>query len=287
MKKLLLIPILASLSLFYQCEEEGPFIILEPTIGLVSDTTYISVVPVVAEQRAVLLEEFSGVRCPNCPEGNMKAEELETDFPGRVIVVTAHSDFLADPIGDDIDLRSDDADDLSTLIGGITSKPSASVNRKQFAGESKIAVRNVSSWEQYVSDELAITTPVNIVPEILSVDGVARTISFKVTFSYSQMSTGHSVGISLTESGLIADQRDGVMTAEDYEHHSVLRKSLTPIIGTPLAGDQSVDQVIIQEYLFDLDDYEVSTDWIISSMELTVYILDADGVVVHAARVEL
>jgi len=285
MKKLILIPLLTLAGFFYQCEEEGPFIILEPTIGLVSDTSYISDVTVIAEQRAVLLEEFSGVRCPNCPDGNNKADELMMDYPGRVIVVTAHSDFLADPIGDDIDLRSDDADDLSTLIGGITSKPSAAINRKQFSGESKIAVKNISSWEQYVTDELALATPVNIDPEILAVSG--RTFSFKVKFSYSAASGGHSVGIFLTESDLSADQRDGVMTVEDYEHHHVLRKALTPVIGSPLSGMQEADQIIVHEYLFDLDEIEGSADWDMSNMELTVYIRQADGIIVHSARIPL
>lgn len=286
MKNLIYIPLLLVIALFSNCEEEGPFIILTPPEAPLLDTSYISMNMVMAAPRNVLIEEFSGVRCANCPDGNAKIEELLMDYPGRVIPISAHSDFLAAPYSGDQDLRNEDANDLVDLIGGLSSKPSAAINRKLFDGEANIAIKNPDTWEQFVWDEMAINTPVNITMELIEKNDTARTIQFRIKLAYSAMASDHNLGIALIENKIIADQQDGIVHVEDYEHQHVLRKYVSPIVGTSITTTLVANTIIIKEFEIDLDEYDADQIWQLENMALITFIRQPNNEIVNAQMLE-
>jgi len=65
------------LSVFFsQCKEIPPAVIVDPSQIALFDTTYVSPTAIPMAQKNVLMEEFSGVKCSNCPKGNAKSKRL-------------------------------------------------------------------------------------------------------------------------------------------------------------------------------------------------------------------
>ena len=55
-------------------------------------------------QRNVLIEDYTGHKCPNCPRAGITAEKLLEQYPGRVVVIANHvTGIYADPSRDSTD----------------------------------------------------------------------------------------------------------------------------------------------------------------------------------------
>ena len=210
------------------CEEVGPIIILEESQIPLVDTSYVSNIAFNAVPANVLFEEFSGVRCSNCPSGNEETHNLVVANPGRIVPVTVHSDFLAAPYENNPDLRNEDANILANTLGPVGSKPSCFINRKVINGQR--LVNSPNTWSGIVDNELNIQSDVAINLEIVSYDLVERSFRYKATLEYAAAATSHNLGFYITESEIIAKQLNLTVKIDNYEHEYVLRKSLTPII---------------------------------------------------------
>ncbi len=47
--------------------------------------------------RVVLIEEFTGKGCTNCPKGSRELENLLTQFPNNLVAISLHAGFFANP----------------------------------------------------------------------------------------------------------------------------------------------------------------------------------------------
>lgn len=260
---------------FYACKEEGPFINFEEGQNTLVDTSYLSTTPIPSQNKNVLFEEFSGVRCSNCPAGNAATNSIYAANPERLVPVTIHSDFLGFPYENDQDLRNDEANEIANSLGPVGQKPAAFVNRKVINGLRLLG--SISTWSAEVANELSLSSFVNMNLEIVSSNLVERTLRYRITLSYSAAATHHNLGFFLTESEIETDQLDGSVHVTGYIHEFVLRKAITPIIGEDLASAVEQNTVIIKEFEIDLDDFDSDKIWDMSHMYLVAFIrLDND-----------
>lgn len=56
-----------------------------------------------AENKNVVLEEFTGIYCTFCPDGHVQAQNLANNNPGDVVLVNIHTGSFAQPSGGDPD----------------------------------------------------------------------------------------------------------------------------------------------------------------------------------------
>ncbi|MGB0177829.1 MAG: hypothetical protein ACPF9D_11730, partial [Owenweeksia sp.] len=63
-----------------------------------------------SSNKVVLLEEFTGTSCNNCPEAAKKAKELYETFPGQVVLLSIHAGGFAIP-------NSKHPEDFRTSVG--------------------------------------------------------------------------------------------------------------------------------------------------------------------------
>jgi hypothetical protein len=237
--------ILFSLSIlfFTACEEEPPYINLnlEATI---TDTTYtVGTVPA-PQPKTVIIEEFTGVRCPNCPDAQAEAKRLSQNNPGRVNIVTIHPlnllNSLTRPFDKNIgdkhtsnqDMRTDAGRIIFQLIGVTQQLPTGSINRRLFSGETNFAV-DFSKWAAFVNNELAQTNPVNI--SVLA-KNIGDSIEVSCELIYTEnVADSNYLTIMITEDGIIdvQEKRVGGLTVydEEYEHNHVLRAVVTSTTG--------------------------------------------------------
>src|ERR1043165_4143799 len=97
---------------FSCCQEVGPYINLSGNHG--SDTLgYVDS----SQQKNVLIENFTGASCPNCPQGREIIDALLTDNPGRIVVVEVHEGALSGKVfPSDPNLVVPDGDSLAAYI---------------------------------------------------------------------------------------------------------------------------------------------------------------------------
>jgi len=242
---ILFISIIIVPACFFSCEEVPPTIDFGK--GAVSETTFVETTIPAAQQKAVLIEDLTGVKCINCPKADTLSEELMTAKSGRLIVMGIHSEDdiqFCVPYESDttFDLRSREAADIESFIGGAKNggKPSGPVDRYFFSGEATdTRALFTNKWESKVDERLNESTPVNIIidPEW---DASSLKLQAKIELHYtSSVTDTHYLSISLVENDVVAAQKtpdsgtfppDGI--DYNYIHDHVLRKMFTNSRGT-------------------------------------------------------
>lgn len=222
MKQLSALFLLASLFLL-SCEEEPLPILTEEPIPPLFDTTYVKSVPSAAQDKIVLFEEFTGVRCPTCPNGHIAIKDMQTNYPGRIVAIGIHdsSEFnLATPFLGEENFTTLWGKSLLTIINkppgipyGIADRLSGSIT--------------TSEWEANAAQRLGLTTLANAEVKLLNYDPVLRELRFEIKFELtSDINLPLFFSTAITEDSLIGRQEYSSApgkVVEDYVHFHVLR----------------------------------------------------------------
>jgi len=193
---------LSVIVLFSACTKEiGPAIDFSKVQA--KDTFYMAPVEN-AQLKNVLIEEFTGVKCPNCPDGHNIVATIQNANPSRVIAIGYYpfGQAQTEPLKDltKADFRIADATELSTLLGGIQFLPIAAVDRKMFGG-AILTARTL--WSSNVQARLAVATPINMQLSV-SYDDASREAIIKTTLMYtSALSTKHNISLAIYENNLV------------------------------------------------------------------------------------
>ena len=260
------------------CEEEGPAVILDEAETL-SDTTYVTSTIPIAQDKVVLIEELTGVRCPNCPDGHQEVETILANNPGRVLAVAVHTPFLGQPFPGEPSLITQSGIDMESIFGGYDGKPASLIDRINYPGE-QYRFLGLPQWVIRVNERMMETSPVNIdVSSTLSSNGNSGVISASMV--YTGAASDHRFGILLTENQVPTTQIVGSIEVEDYEQEHVLRRYITPVSGQGLEASLEAGRVFEKEFAFDLEE-----GWNSDNMEVIIWVSDANGIV-HAAKSKL
>lgn len=221
--------------------------------------------------KTILIEELTGVSCPNCPAGSARLQSLIELFGGSVIGVSIHGDFLSEPTtGSIYDFRINEGVELESYLAPWFGKPCASFNRVQKEGASEFAISNIGLWQQFAEEEL----------------NKPQTIEIQIGTEYNQdtrelnVSTGIvpleniegdlRISVMLTESHIIDVQEDVSEILQGYEHNHVLRTMLTPYDGETLADNLVEDVIINKNFSYIIPDEEGW--WVPENMEVIVFV---------------
>jgi hypothetical protein len=220
--------------LFCSCKEVPPPIRFSDRTAI--DTTYVLTTVPAAEPHNVLVEDFTGPSCSNCP--NAKSNYLDPwvrDFPGRVNVIAIHvRDYSqANPVkGAKYDFR----DSIGTIIQNsvfspIFAMPIAGVDRMPYGNASQGSKFQIlkESWGSSITAQLAQKDSINLALSSTynPVSGIAD-IEVKVTYLY-PTTTLHNMTIAITEDSLIDLQDYPTEVDSFYEFEHVFRGVITDV----------------------------------------------------------
>ena len=218
-----------------------------------------------SKYRRVLLEEYTGMHCPNCPAGHKEANTIHSYYPEDCFLLNIHAGNLAMPAGGEVNLRSAYGDALATQAG-VTGIPSASISRHLFPGQASMAIVDRDSWLENVEELLGMETYVNIGAEA-SIDWQSRELEVRVQLYYTGDSpeAENHIHVALLQNNVEGTQDgseanpDQVLANGNYLHQHVLRDLLTGIEGdavsTTVAGSlvQRTYSMVLPETLNQLD----------------------------------
>lgn len=221
--------------------------------------------------KKVLIEDYTGHKCPNCPEAAVIANNIKTLYGEKVIVIAVHAGYFAQPsptLPENFTTAPGDAWD--TFFGNSNAgNPNGLINRKGYPN-SHILQRG--EWAGKVSSvlseipelELSITKSYNQTDKKVSGQVKAKflkTIKKKLKLQ-----------IIITEDSIVAPQINAGTLVLDYVHRHVMRTSVNGIWGSTLTDGASytfIDAELSQGFQYTLD-----PTWDDKHCSLVVFVYD-------------
>jgi hypothetical protein len=224
------------------CEETCP---LDST-GPVDTTTTV-------QQKNVVLEEMTGVRCVNCPEAHELAKQIYDDHPGRVELVSIHTGFYAVPYSFGTqDLKLAQGSAIETYIGGgPISYPIGSVDRYLLSGQANLLL-DKSFWPGAVTDRLDDTLKVEIGLDN-NYNASTRKLDIAVNLKYLyDIGNAQRITLYITESDIVEPQLTPAGIDTFYVHRNVARAVLTAAEGDDITETTTAGTELQRSYSFTL-----------------------------------
>lgn len=250
------------------CNEKGA-VINTGDLSVINDTTYTTTAPT-ADDTKVLVEEYTGVTCVNCPKGTAMLTTLSDKYPDRVVIAGMHEGKQSEPIPDvsKYDFRLPKVLDLlNSYFSEKPNKPMAAVNRNKF---NDLYFIDWTTWTGRIEDILKQKSKINLGATILF-DTSSREATIRVKVVYAQkVETKQNISLYITESKLIDAQENETTIIKDYEHNHVLRDMITPISGITILPDNPIKEPgRVYERTFK---YIINKEWEYKNCKIIVFV---------------
>jgi hypothetical protein len=285
MKNLLLLFVVAFL--LNACEEVPPTIdFSEPTV-LLKDSTYIASTIPVAQHKAVLLEDITGVKCINCPNAAVKAKDIIAQkSKDSVIVVALYPNLAAldnftRPFPSVPQLANDIAKQIVETVGTPSGLPNGYVDRHKFSGKTDPVI-SVNEWINYVNQRLQLKSPVNIK---LNKTFTGRKLKAEMNLQYTENvpSNNHKYALYIIEDSIVSTQVTPSGTSTSYVHNHALKYAFGVATGVPLNATLVAGRTFVKQF-----EYEIPTDFRLNHLHLVCVILDANtNEVINVREIDL
>ena len=274
MKKIFLFSAVAASMAFVSCD------------NIPEEDRYIEV-EVNKSEKVVLLEDYTGMQCVNCPDAAAIIDNIHHTFGDNFIAVGLHptsGPYQAVMPGKDgvmVDLSSDDADAYYKKYS-IKAFPTAMIDRSTFDG-SKL-LDNKDKWAAYVNQQMTASTPVNLSMES-TYDAATRTVTLATDIEFSE-AVGETLYLQLwvIENGIIGPQVTAKGVNWEYEHNHVLRSAINGTWGQSLGASFNANQRL--ETI--TTTYTLNEAWKAGNCEIVGFVYRAsDDVILQAHLVDI
>lgn len=232
-----------SLVILFACEKvEAPYLeLVERHIDTgqnTGDTTY---------KRIVLLEDFTGHKCVNCPEAAALAHQLSLAHPGQLVIVGVHAGFFASPDASGnytADYRTPEGNALNDYFN-IMMYPTGLINRKPFNGTLRLTP---DKWEAALSAALQNEPEAYIT---LKTEWTATTRQVKIKTrvkALANLAGPVYLTLCIIENNIVSPQKNNktsvgpVPDILDYKHKHVLRTCVNGVWGESMNAGASLSQ---------------------------------------------
>ncbi|NQV02129.1 MAG: Omp28-related outer membrane protein [Bacteroidia bacterium] len=224
-------------------------------------------------KRKVLLEDYTGMKCVNCPAATRSAEALVQLYKGQVILMTIHAGYFSEP-----DASGHYTTDYRVAEGvawfndfTLISNPMGMVNRTPYNGKQAIGA---GSWAEVVSDVVQENEVATIHIETEYTPSNRHHINTTIETKFTALLEGaYSLTVCLLEDSIVGWQKNNdtlvgpVPDIENYVFNDMLRAVLNGTYGELLTATVDTTQVYSKEYLYTLDD-----SWVPEHLSLVVFV---------------
>jgi hypothetical protein len=232
-------------------------------LGVLASSSLFAQLPVstTAENKNVILEEFTGIYCTFCPDGHLRASNLRAANPGDVVLINIHAGSFAAPGGSDPDYRTTFGTAINNQAG-VTGYPAGTVNRRFFSAYSQSgtgAAMGRGDWTAAAGTILAESSYVNVALEG-DIDLSTNTLTVDVEM-YFTGSTAPASGVNLNvalmqnniagpQTGMAANPSQ-VLPDGQYNHQHMLRDLLTGQWGEVITTTTS-GTTVTRQYIYNI-----------------------------------
>lgn len=264
----LFITSLFAIAAFAACDKiEGPYI--TPDDSVTTDVEF-PALDLNTVCRKVLVEEYTGARCTNCPDGHRALTALHERYGDTLVAIGIHAGTFAIPMGDfSTDFRTEEGTTLYQDYNvAQVGTPSAVVSRTQ---HNNAFALNISSWQPAIEQEKAKECVAAV--QIINVyDAATQTLTAHTKTTPLNGYTGDlQLALYVIEDGIVAPQKDGEEVITDYVHNHVLRGAINGTYGSLLTSAEE-DGTYLKSYQLDCS----QKSWDLSNCSVVAILMDAE-----------
>lgn len=217
-------------------------------------------------QRCVLLEDFTGQRCLNCPNAAVEINKLQESYPNSIIAVAIHSGRLSTTT-----LKSHVGEEYYDAAG----KPAQPAGRINRCGEPSVP----GQWQNLVHNAVQQKTTVTI--EIANTYNAATNKTDINVNLHGLLEINGKLQIWLVEDDIKARQlMPNNQWNDEYIHNHVLRAAVNGTWGENITLEKGTSKAFA--YTADLDPKAWIADteqtWNPANMYVVAFVYDGDGV---------
>ena len=188
----------------------------------------------------VLLEDYTGHTCVNCPTAAVIGHDLKELYGERLIVMAVHAGYFADPHAGlfENDYRTEAGNEWNTFFG-FQNYPSGLINRVPNAPGDYIVVKD--KWGTKVAEEMEKEAEAKM---ILTTSYSGGVVSIDITTEFlKNMSGAYNLFVGITEDSLVSTQKNenpdvgDTPIIHDYVFMHMFRGAVNGSWGENIFGD--------------------------------------------------
>ena len=194
-----------------------------------------------AENKKVVLEEYTGIHCTYCPDGHAIAQSIKDQNPDDVLLINIHVGGYATPNSGEPDFRTSFGDAIANQ-SNLTGYPSGTVNRQYFSGLTMNGgtAMGRGGWTAAASQVLNQSAYVNVgVEASINVQNNELTVYVEGYYTGDSPENTNYLNVALTQNNTLGPQTGGGM-GSNYNHMHRLVHMLTgqwgEVISTTSSG---------------------------------------------------
>lgn len=184
------------------------------------------------QNKNVILEEYTGKYCTWCPEGQVVANGVAKNNPGRVFLVNIHAGSFSPNTYPNLN-----TDDGTAMVESneIYAFPAGYVNRV-----SEYAVGR-EQWSAYTMEQLSKDAECNIAGQVvINPQTRQATIDVEVYYTSNSAENKNYLTVMMLQDDIMGDQEGGQNNPEQYingqyQHNHILRDVITPTFGEEIS----------------------------------------------------
>ena len=224
-----------------------------------------------AIEKKILVEEYTGAGCVNCPDGAAILNDLRTNtYKEQLILVSVHAGFFTEkkqlPKEAKFDLTTAKGNELQNFLGEPNGYPAAIINRKvRDANTGSLVAESKDQWASIIQTEAKVKAQAKLVFKN-GFDPATRNLQVNFQIEPSETLSGdYAYTIMITENNVTDAQKTPMGVKTDYVHRHVLRDILTAHQGNTIAEKLTKGAVIGKSL-----NYTLPTAWKSKDCEVIV-----------------
>ncbi len=218
-------------------------------------------------EKKVLIEEFTGASCPNCPTGAAEIQSLQALHGERLVAVAIHAGFFAKKTTESkFDFLTTEGASIEQFLGEPEGYPSAVIDRKEVDGLLQISGA-VSKWAGVIAEQLDEKAKMSIKIKN-TYDATNRQLSTAIALNPTEtLSETLALTVYITENNIIDAQKNQNTIIKDYTHRHIFRKALTAANGTPLTEALKAGSLVTKNF-----SYTLPNDWNVDNCSVVAFV---------------
>ena len=192
--------------------------------------------------RKILLEEFTGHRCTNCPEATAVAKVLASTYP-NIVLISIHAGTLANPTVSGSYMTDYNTPEGTAIYESfkVTATPMGLVSRNIYQNQD---VLQSGDWASAITSIYYTLPMLDLSLDGTSYDSTSRKIQVKATVKFNQKITEDlNIIYAITEDNLTSPQKFPTSDSLQYTHQHVLRQMPSGIWGEQFLSKSNNEKI--------------------------------------------
>ena len=234
--------------------------------------------------KGILLEDYTGHKCTNCPVAAQIAKNLEDDSSKNVIVATIHSSLdgffqsTSNIFTSNYETEAGNEYVRGSEMPGFLGNPMGTVNRIS-GGLSNTVWYLSSEWENAVINEMNNSLKINLQLKYYHFQETNGLFIHTQTSLLSDLFGKYHLIIYLVRNNIFSPQKFSLGIVDtNYNHHNILSNNINGTWGTSLIDGVALkDSLIYNTFSFKLPSPENDSTFKLDNLSLISYVINREN----------